>query len=240
MECDKCTKKFTDQKKFNRHHTKCKNKICANCKAVFSSAARLKNHIKNRTNISCEQCERKFCTKFHLLRHLRTTHEDRSLHIPNLNLEIYPSTLYEKENEYQDVIKENRNVISDSQDIKRAYAVYNKQIDSTFTYNDLQNLILNVYTQKSPLKINIAFGYIIHNPTSGEYRYHYPSDNNQIFERAITINWRRDVTKLMNRIIALDLPTTYFLMRPSTSWILTGLTNVQIKVIYLIRKKEIK
>ncbi len=168
---------------------------------------------------------------------MRTTHEEQTQHVPNLNTEIYPSTGFEENDEYRNIINEHRNVISDKQDIRKAYAVYNKQIDSTFTYNDLQNLILNV-TQKRPIKINIAFGYIIHNPTSGEYRYHYPSDNNMIFQHAITINWQRDVTKLMKRIIAIDLPTTYFLMRPTTSWNLIGLTNVQIKIIYLIRQKR--
>ena len=157
--------------------------------------------------------------------------------ILDLNQEIYPTTGYEEEDGYKNLIEAKLNLIDDREDIKRDYGVYNKKIDFTFTYKELNELLLYIYSkQKTVYKINFGFGYILHNPITNEFRYHYVSTNNLLFERAITIMRKRDLVKLMNRIISLDLPTTYFLKRHSSSRILAGLTNVEIKIFHLNKK----
>ena len=157
--------------------------------------------------------------------------------ILDLNQEIYPTTGYEEKDGYKNLIEAKLNLIDDREDIKRDYGVYNKKIDSTFTYKELNELLLDIYCkQKTVFKINFGFGYILYNTITNEFRYHYVSTNNLLFERAITITRKRDLVKLMNRIIS-DLPTTYFLKRPTSSWSLAGLTNVEIKIFHLNIKK---
>ena len=130
------------------------------------------------------------------------------------------------------MIERNIKHIQDKVDKRKIYTVYNKQIDSSFTYQNLYDIYLNIYQElKSPFRTNLGFGYILYNKLSDEYKYHYVSENNLVFETMPTIVKRNDIIKLMKGIISADLPTTYFLSRPDSNWNLTALTNVEIKVI---------
>ena len=218
MECEKCKQKYKSISTFKRH--KCK--ICTHCKKIFKSRTGLQKHLQKREDIPCDHCERKFCSSHHLNSH------KRSIHIPDINQEIYTPDHVD----YQKVIDQNIKLIQDRIDKRKLYTVYNKQIDSSFTYQKLYDLYLDIYQKlKSSFRTNLGFGYILHNRISAEYKYHYVSDNNLVFERMPTIRKREDIAKLMKGIISADLPTTYFLSRPTSNWNLTALTNVEIKVI---------
>ena len=229
MQCEKCFNKYKNETTFRLH--KCKKKICTHCNTVFKFKNGLLRHLKKRLDISCDHCERKFCKKFHLKRHQRTIFQPPEEEpIPDLNQEIYPLTV--EDQGYKKIIKKNINEIEDWEEKRKAYTVYNKQIDPTFTYKDLYELYLDIFNnQKPPFRTNVGFGYILHNPLSGEYKYHYVSNNNLLFERMPNIVTRNDIDKLIKRIISIDLPTRYFLCRPTSKWNLTALTNVEIKVI---------
>ena len=54
-----------------------------------------------------------------------------------------------------------------------------------------------------------------------------------LFEHAITISNRQDITKFMKKIIDLDLNTNYYLRKPSSGWVLAGLSNLQLIVFEL-------
>ena len=218
MECEKCNQKYKSTSAFKRH--KCK--ICTHCNKIFKSKIGLQKHLQKREDISCDHCEQKFCGNHQLNSH------KRSIKIPDINQEIYESPY----KDYQKVIERNIKHIQDKVDKRKIYTVYNKQIDSSFTYQNLYDIYLNIYQElKSPFRTNLGFGYILHNRVSDEYKYHYVSDNTLVFERMPTIVKRKDITKLMKGIISADLPTTYFLSRPTSNWNLTALTNVEIKVI---------
>ena len=83
-------------------------------------------------------------------------------------------------------------------------------------------------SHNNAFKINLGFGFILYNTISGQYKYHYVSANNMLFEKAVQISEKKDLMKLMNHIISLDLPTNYYLKKPSSSWVLAGLVNVEI------------
>ena len=57
-----------------------------------------------------------------------------------------------------------------------------------------------------------------------------------LFEHAITIADRKDIIKFMKKIINLDLSTNYYLKKPSSGWVLAGLTNVEI---FIFNMKDI-
>ena len=57
---------------------------------------------------------------------------------------------------------------------------------------------------------------------------YYVSSNSFLFDRAITISSIEDLNNFMRKVINLDLATNYYLKKPSSSWVLAGLTNVQI------------
>ena len=49
-----------------------------------------------------------------------------------------------------------------------------------------------------------------------------------LFDHAITISSLEDLNNFMKKVINLDLATNYYLKKPSSSWVLAGLTNLQI------------
>ena len=79
----------------------------------------------------------------------------------------------------------------------------------------------------------MGIGFILYNTVAEEYKYHYVSTNNLLFEKAVTIVDRKDITDLMRHIISLDLATNFDLKKLSSGWVLAGLTNIHIVVVNL-------
>ncbi len=203
------------------------DKQCNHCNHVFKTTTGLKNHLKKQRKILHEG--RNFCNNAHLQRHLRSITKPET--IPDLNQQIFPNTSYQNLQGYQDIIKVNYNQIMDHHKITKYYEVKNKEISSSFTYNELYQYLLGIYAKRQKAyKINLGVGIILYNPLEEQYQYHYVSTNNLLFEYAKTISSRKDITKLMKNIISLDLPTAYYLQRPSSKWVLSGITNIETRI----------
>ena len=232
MECQTCHKKFKEESKFIRHKKqKCKLKQCDECKTIFKTTKGLKHHLKNRKDILHDG--RKFCNNAHLHRHLRTIKKPEE-EIPDLNQEILGLTLYEDEKGFKDTVKQNINEIMDSRKTTKLYEVINKQITSSYTYKDLYEFLLDIYSEhKCRYKINLGMGFILYNIIEKQYKYHYVSTNNLLFDTAQTISNRKDIDKLIKRIISLDLVTTYYFKRPSSNWSIAGLVNIETQIFNL-------
>ena len=83
----------------------------------------------------------------------------------------------------------------------------------------ISTLYSQIYTpKKTVLNVTSDLGNIIHNITTGEYRYHYISSNNLLFQHAITITNHQDIDKFMTKIFDLDLGMNYYLRRPGSAW----------------------
>ena len=142
--------------------------------------------------------------------------------------------MYENVEGYQNLVHEKMNEIQDHQTIHSHYQIYNKEIDSSFTYRDIRDMILDIFTRKqNSFKVNLGFGFILYRPISDEWKYYYVSNNNLLFEKAFTVINRGDIGRLLRHIISLDLTTNYYLKKPSSNWVLAGLTNIQVMIIDL-------
>ena len=131
-------------------------------------------------------------------------------------------------------MEKHRNKICDSRSEGKFHVLINKKLTSDFTYNDLQKLLDDIYvSQRTAFKVNLGFGFMLYHTISKEFKYFYVSSNNLLFARAFTISSKKDITSLMERIIDLNLAENYYLKRPSSGWVLAGLTNVEIKVFFL-------
>ena len=99
------------------------------------------------------------------------------------------------------------------------YKIINRQIDSIFTYGDLEKLFIDIYSeQQNAFKVNFGFGFILYDTINEQFKYFYNSSNNMLFEHAITIADRQDLAKFLKKIINLDLATNYYLKKPSSGW----------------------
>ena len=227
--CRKCNKDFQSPVELLQHRMKhCKSKVCSDCGANFSQVRNLNNHLKNRKLIQCDHCGGKFCNNDHFQRHQRTIQKVMINSIPDLDQRIYPISGYEEEDGYQRVLTKKKNEIQDHRDKHLHYEIINKQIDSCYTYWDLYTLLLDVYlSRKNTFKVNFGFGFVLYHTITNTFRYHYVSTNNLLFDKAMTIKNTEDVADLMTHIIGLDLATNFYLKKPSSGWVLAGLTNIQ-------------
>ena len=239
MQCNTCGQLFNSVCRFYLHRRQHRKLACRNCDEIFTSKANLVKHEKKRKEFTCHHCDGKFCNNDHLQKHLRSirgkeqpprSRENTLKWIKQLDEPVYPS-LYEKEEEYQNTIRENMNEIQDRLKSFPYYQIHNKEIDSRFTYRNLRDMILQIYTEKrNAFKVNLGFGFILYKPITDEWKYYYASQNNLLFDKAFTVINRRDITRLMRHVISLDLPTNYYLKKPSSNWTLGGLANVQIRI----------
>ena len=205
---------------------------CQHCLQIFTRPCRLANH-QSRRKIRCSHCSKNFCNDETYQRHLRTIKEPVP-EIEDLSQKIQPETAYGSDAGYQVYLLGKIDEITDW--VKRGtnYTIVNKAINPNFTYKNLYSWLTTIYTNcKTAFKISLGFGFVLFNPISKEYRYFYVSDNNSLFEKAFTVASKKDLERLMKKIIALDLTTNCYLSKPSSGWVLCSITNVQAKITYL-------
>ena len=115
----------------------------------------------------------------------------------------------------------------------------NRKIKPDFTYQNLKDILIDIYTKQSnAYKINIAFASILYNTIEDIFKYHYSSSNILLFEHAFFVTDREDIDKFMKKIIGLDLTTNYYFKKPSSNWVLAEISNVVI-FIYKMKHKPI-
>ena len=206
---------------------RCKNKVCKDCKSVFHQVRDLERHQRSKKKIVCTCCQKTFCSNEHHQQHLRTVSKDESKTV-DLKQQIHPATQYESLDGFQELVAEKDNDIRTRTTTSEFKDTYNLKIDSNYTYQDLRDKILEIYKSQQNFKMNLAFGFILYQIVTDQFKYYYVSSNNFLFDRAITISSIEDLNNFMKKVVNLDLATNYYLKKPSSSWVLAGLTNVQI------------
>ena len=228
FKCLTCKKNFENNFELLEHEKKrCKNRVCKDCKSVFHQVRDLERHQRSKKKIVCTCCQKTFCNNEHHQQHLRTVSKDESKTV-DLKQQIHPATPYESLDGFQELVAEKDNDIRTRTTTSEFKDTYNLKIDSNYTYQDLRDKILEICKNQHNFKMNLAFGFILYQIVTGEFKYYYVSSNNFLFDRAITISSIEDLNNFMKKVVNLDLATNYYLKKPSSSWVLAGLTNVQI------------
>ena len=190
----------------------------------------LRRHEQDRKFIECTHCDKSFCNNEHFQKHLRTIAVSTGSGLIDYDTPVN-DTGYEEDADFQALVHEKRGKIDDYKKTRRHYELINRKIDSTFTYRDLESLLSSIYDQReNAFKLNIGFGFILLHAVEHKFKYYYCSQNNMLFEKAITITNREDLEVFLKRVSDLDLSTNYYLKKPSSSWVLAGLTNIEISI----------
>ena len=228
FKCLTCKKNFENNFELLEHEKKrCKNRVCKDCKSVFHKVRDLERHQRSKKKIVCTCCQKTFCNDEHHQQHLRTVSKDESKTV-DLKQQIHPATPYESLDGFQELVAEKDNDIRTRTTTSEFKDTYNLKIDSNYTYQDLRDKILEIYKNQHNFKMNLAFGFILYQIVTDQFKYYYVSSNNLLFDRAITISSIEDLNNFMKKVMNLDLATNYYLKKPLSSWVLAGLTNVQI------------
>ena len=229
-QCETCKKVFDRVDRLEKHTSKCNGIKCPRCNLTFLDMRALQRHQQKAKTIICNHCPRTFCSIDGLEQHKRSIPQPLS-HDPKYSLDtpICPKTGYEDCNDYKEELFKHRNVIRDHTYKRNRYTVINKETSPDFTYRDLRYL-LGYITGKDACKVNLGFGFMLYNTIDDVYKYYYVSSNNLLFEKAFQISTNTDITKLFLHIVDLDLINNYYLKKPSSSWVLAGLPNIELRI----------
>ena len=225
---DESALEFADAERMLKLGRKSKNRTCSKCDVTFRVVRDLDRHIKKRKDLSCHHCNKTFCNEFHLSKHLRTINEPKII-TKNYNSPIHSKTGFEDDPKFQELLEEKKAYINNFEKRFTNHRVINERINSEFTYYDLDLLLTDLYSrQTNSFKLNLGIGFVRYNLKTAEYAYHYVSSNQLLFEKAIAITNSQDLEKFLKKICDLDLETDAYLKKPSSSWTLAGITNIEI------------
>ena len=239
--CSTCKEKFRDVVKLGEHQRKHNAEAltrCTTCNKKFYSNRDLQSHQKNADPKACDVCDKRFCHVSEMERHKRTEHTGQGISAKpddsKLSQSICPRTGLEDSEGYKDEINNHWSEIRGSQSGSKYYTEINKELTPGFTYKDLKDMLDEIYAKQTHVfKINLGFGFMLQHVVTDEFRYFYPSSNNLLFDRAFTVSTKKDMTSLLKRIVDLDLVESFYMKRPSSGWIVAGLPNLHVKLMYL-------
>jgi hypothetical protein len=155
-----------------------------------------------------------------------------------LNQAMFTTTTTEitEDEGYKEMVEKKYSLIKDQiTDRNGIYMEVNRELTPGFTYGDLRvQIVKALHKHGKVAKFNIGFGFILWNNLTHEYRYHYVSTNTLLFNKAMLISKQNsDVKDIIKKIYDMDVEQHYFMMRPTSSWIIAGITNFQFKLSYI-------
>ena len=87
--------------------------------------------------------------------------------------------------------------------------------------------------QSQAFKINMSFSYILQNRETGEYRFFYASNNEQLLNIPKLIRNQEDLNKLLDHLESKDYPTFLKQHCPNSKWTIERIVNLR-AILYLI------
>ena len=238
--CENCKQVFDRSERLTNHVEKgCNRTTCMTCRKRFDCNRDLQRHQKNADSKVCDSCDTVFCHESELNRHKRTIHVGGEIRTDDvfekmLDQPISPRTGFEEDEGYKAEIDDHWSEIRDAREEWSNSTDINKELSPDFMYNDLEDILTDICKKLGhTIKVNISFGFMLCHVVTNKYRYFYASTNTMLFNRAITLSKMSDVKDLMKRILDLDLVESYYMKRPSSGWVLAGLPNIFIKVMYM-------
>ena len=236
--CKLCDDAFYSPDELSSHLLICSRFICRYCNIPFIHTKALDYHIKNthtkkkmeKNKISTYKCS--ICKEICESRRDLYYHRNNQ-HGGNDNLEnIPPDILHSDNNELKRVYIANRDHILASDEEGELRKIYNFQSNNLHGgYREIRGHIQQIFNdQQNAFRINFAFGMILFNVETGEYRYYVPHFNSRILTYPFTISNRNSIRFFMHKITGIDVIQNARAVRPSTAWTLAFITNVQYNV----------
>ena len=96
----------------------------------------------------------------------------------------------------------------------------------------IAHAIENIFQrQTNAFKINLSFSFILQHRETGEFRYHYASNNNQLLNSPRLIRNQQDLENLLDHLAAKDFPSHLKDQRPNTKWVIEHIVSLRIHLV---------
>ena len=186
--CKLCDEAFYSSDELSTHLLTCGRFICRYCNIPFIHTNALDYHIhsshrkeqnlrKNGHGYKCSICKINCGTRSELYYHRNIQHGGND----NLN-DIPPDILHSDNQELRRVYVANRDHILAPDEEGEMRKIYNFQTNNLHGgYREIRGHIQQIFNdQQNAFRINFAFGMILFNTETGEYRYYIPHFNSRI------------------------------------------------------------
>ena len=223
-----------------QEHLKTHPNVCVTCYRVFSNRSILLAHTCKVEEYLCEICQRSYSTQTKLARHKRETSCHHSLPPeakrqkpmpPIEDLEAPPPSLVDEYgSELQDVIIQNWGSIRTHTSHGPVQSRYNFNLMTSDTVGlELGHIFTD---QTTAFKLNISYGFILRNRTSGRYRYYHSSCNccGRYLDEPSLITNADTFENFLKRINEPDILKWALSQRPNSDWVVEIVTNATIFV----------
>ena len=238
--CNICAKSFNTNKEIKFHLRKCGKYLCYQCDIPFLTTSALNTHISSYHRINANKISKTYkcsnCNK--ICNSRRELYAHRIIQHGGNNTEDFddddlPEYMKNEENDnIREVYSTNRNhIMANHQrgELRHIHNFTTNNLDEGYT--EIRRHLNEIYDDLDvTYRINFAFGMILFNSQTGEYRYYIPYFNSRILTYPFTITNRNSIRLLMNKIHRIDIIEQACAVRPSTAWTLAFITNVQYHV----------
>jgi hypothetical protein len=240
--CLQCDQVFDRAQRLKDHQSKksCST-VCTRCNHKFRDRSQLEKHRLKASPEDCDLCDQKFCNLTDYNRHRIVEHRGGQIEEPDeeytniLNEIMFTTTGQEESEGYKELVEKNYSLIKDKIDDRIGVMMkVNRELVPGFTYQDLRNQIVEALLEhKKVARFNVGFGFILWNKLTQVYRFYYVSTNTLLFDKAETISKISDVKDIVKKIHDMNVQDRYYMMRPNSSWMIAGVTNLQFKLTYI-------
>ena len=234
--CRRCGARFPTYRELQEHVTSHSN-VCVTCNRVFSRQATLKAHSSKVGELLCESCNRSYSTQTQLTRHKRETSCRHSLPpeakrrkmtppIEEMEQPPPPPLDDEQDSELKDVIRENWASIRTHTSHGPVQSRYNIKLTTSDTRTlELGHIFLD---QTTAFKINLSFGFVLRNRTSGRYKFYHSSCNccGRYLDEPSLITDADTFEIFLDRIKEPDILKWALSQRPNSDRVVELVTNV--------------
>jgi len=136
--------------------------------------------------------------------------------------------------EYSDTLSRHEVQIRDFERCGNDYKIVNMRMNGDFTYHDLERSLKGILAEMTDtFHLNIGFGFILHNPSTGEFKYFFDAPSHMLYSKPITVRHSADLVRFVRQVEAFDLREKYYLDMAPSVWQLVGFTNVQVQVSFI-------
>ena len=121
--------------------------------------------------------------------------------------------------------------IRDSETLNRRSRTYLRYSNSPLI-ETIARAIEDIFQrQMNAFKINLSFSFILQHRETGEFRYHYASNNNQLLNSLRLIRNQQDLENLLDHLAAKDFPSHLKDQRPNTKWVIERIVSLRIHLV---------
>ena len=124
--------------------------------------------------------------------------------------------------------------IHDTETINRHSKIFLRYLNHSNSplIETIANVLNKIFhRQTHAFKINLSFSLILQHRETGEFRYHYTSNSNQLLNSPRLIRNQHDIDTLLDFLASQDFPSHLKDQRPNTKWVIERVVSLRIHLV---------